>query len=425
MKRPNNMKVLYVASSVYNPDDNRKTVTGYDYIVSEIAHKLSEKCEIDIYLLRPYPRSCKVNEVSVIGHSYKDLIKYFRFRDIPTYLKIASKAKTDVKSRIRNVSYYLTMRDIEQVIKKKKYDIVHIHGVTFMCALSAVAPARCKVPFLFTMHGLISYGIPNISQIDMESEQAVLNMVRDNDFVITTVSTGTKMVPCEDKKINPDKVVVVNNAVKIETTQEISDWIEKYPQVREKKVILSIGSMTTNKNQIQLLRAYRLLPKDIQDKTMVFLAGQDLTGGIVADYVVQHQLQGNIMICGFLSKKELSGLYQIAHYNVLLSISEGFGLSMIEAAKYGLPTLTFGDLDAAQDVYSPDSMILLDNRSDETVAGGIVKMIQKEWDKEAIIKSVERFNDDIYYQYYDVYHQIIKNKSNLVKPSVLLKVLGL
>lgn len=419
------MKVLYVASSVYNPDDNRKTVTGYDYIVSEIAQKLSAKCEMDLYLLRPYPRCCKLNEVSIIGHNYMDLIKYFRFRDMPTYFKIAFKSKTDVKSRIRNVSYYLTMRDIERLIKKNKYDIVHIHGVTFMCALSAVAPARCKVPFLFTMHGLISYGIPNISQIDMDSEQAILNMVRDNDFVITTVSTGTKMVPCNDKNINQDKVVVINNAVKIETTQEISDWIEKYPQVRGKKIILSVGSMTTNKNQIQLLRAYRLLPKDIQDKTMVFLAGQDLTGGMMADYVVQHQLQENVLICGFLSKKKLTGLYQIAHYNVLLSISEGFGLSMIEAAKYGIPTLTFSDLDAAKDVYSPGTLMLLDNRSDETVADGIMKMMQKEWDKEAIIKSVERFNDDIYYQYCDVYHQIIKNKSNLVKPSVLLKVLGL
>lgn len=419
------MKVLFVASSAYIPDDKRKTVTGYDYIVSEIAQKLSEKCEIDIYLLRPYPRSCKVNAVSVIGHSYKDLVKYFRFRDIPTYLKIAFKAKTDVKSRIRNVSYYLTMRDIEQLIKKKKFDIIHIHGVTFMCALSAVAPARCKVPFLFTMHGLISYGIPNISQIDMESEQAVLNMVRDNEFVITTVSTGTKMVPCEDKKINPDKVVVVNNAVKVETAQDVLDWIEKYPQVRGKKVILSIGSMTTNKNQIQLLRAYRLLPKDIQDKTMLFFAGQDLTGGIVADYVEQHHLQGNVVICGFLTKQELFGLYQVADYNVLLSISEGFGLSMIEAAKYGIPTLTFCDLDAAKDIYSPDSMLLLENRSDETVADGIVKMMKKEWDKETIIKTVERFNDEIYFQYWDVYHQIIKNKSNLVKPEVIHKVLGL
>lgn len=419
------MKVLFIASSVYIPDDKRKTVTGYDYIVSEIAQKLSEKCFVDLYLLRPYLQSREVNDVSIIGHSYKQLLKYFRLKDIPTYFKIAGKGKSGFKSRLRNVTYYLTMRDIEQMIKKNKYDIVHIHGVTFMCALSSLAPARCKVPFLFTMHGLISYGIPNISQIDQESEQAVLNLVRDNDFVITTVSTGTKMVPCEDKKINPDKVVVVNNAVKSDPSLVPVNWKEKYPQIGDKSLVISIGSVSCGKNQIQLLRAFNLLPEEVKDKTMIFLAGQDLTGGTVADYVEKNNLQDKVVICGFLTKQELAGLYQVADYNALLSISEGFGLSMIEAAKYGIPTLTFSDLDAVKDIYSADSIIALDERTDEAVAAGLMAMMQKEWDKEAVIKTVERFNEDIYFQYIDVNNRIIENKSNLVKPDVLLKLLGL
>ena len=419
------MKVLFIATSAYIPDDKRKTVTGYDYIVSEIAQILSEKCKIDLYLLRPYPSSCKVNAVSVIGHSYKDLIKYFRFKDIPKYFKIAIKEKTNLKSRIRNVSYFLTMRDIERLIQKNKYDIVHIHGVTFMCALASVAPARCKVPFLFTMHGLISYGIPNISQIDQNSEQAILNLVRDNDFIISTVSTGTKMVPCQDKIINPDKIVVINNAVKLEDASGATDWIEKYPKIIGKYVIISVGSVCPGKNQIQLLRAFNLLPEDIKSKTMLFLAGQDLSGGIIGEYVERHQLKENVVVCGFLSKKDLAGLYQLAHFNALLSISEGFGLSMIEAAKYGIPTLTFADLDAVKDIYSPDSMLLLDDRSDKTVSDGIIEMMKKEWNKDAIIKSVERFNDDIYYRYLDVYKQIIERKSNVLKPEVVIKAIGL
>lgn len=419
------MKVLFIASSVYVPDDGRKTVTGYDYIVSEIAQKLSEKCSIDLYLLRPYLQRRKLKEVSIIAHSYKDLLKYFRIKDIPIYFKIATKGKGSIKARIRNVTYCLTMWDIEQLIHKNRYDIVHIHGVTFMCALSSVAPARCKIPFLFTMHGLISYGIPNISQIDQESEQAVLNLVRDNDFLITTVSTGTKMVPCEDKKINPDKVVVVNNAVKSDPSLVAVNWKDKYPQIEGKSLIISIGSVSCGKNQIQLLRAFNLLPVEVKEKTMIFLAGQDLTGGTVADYVEKNNLQDKVVICGFLTKQELAGLYQVADYNALLSISEGFGLSMIEAAQYGIPTLTFSDLDAVKDIYSPESMLALDDRTDEAVAAGLMSMMKKEWDKKAIIKTVERFDEDIYFQYIDVYNRIIKNKLNMVNPGVLLKGLGL
>jgi glycosyltransferase involved in cell wall biosynthesis len=248
-------------------------------------------------------------------------------------------------------------------------------------------------------------------------------MVRDNDFVITTVSTGTKMIPCKDKNIDPDKVVVVNNAVKIDTTSAVN-WKQKYPQTIGRNIIISIGSISSGKNQIQLLRAYNLLPNDLRSKTMIFLAGQDLTGGIVEDYIVKHNLKDNVVVCGFLSRKELAGLYQIADYNVLLSISEGFGLSMIEAAKYGIPTLTFADLDAVKDL-SPQSMLLLNERTDEAVSEGLMKMFSMVWDKEAIIKSVEQFNEDIYLRYLDVYNQIIKNKSNLVKPEEIIKKLRL
>lgn len=418
------MKVLFIANSVYIPDDKRKTVTGYDYIVSEIAQKLSEKCDIDIYLLRPYSRCLKDGKVSIIGHRDKDLLKYFRFRDMPTYFRIALKGNQKIKSRLRNISFYLMMHDIERLIQNSKYDIVHIHGVEFMDAVASVAPAICNVPFLFTMHGLISYGIPNISQINIDSERAILDMVRDNNFMITTVSTGTKMVPCKDKGISLDKVVVVNNAVKIGDTEEVDDWSKMYPQIIGKRVIISIGKLSRGKNQIQLLRAFCLLPEDVKTKTMIFLAGNDLTDGTISDYVEKHCLQDNVVICGFLTKKELVGLYRVADFNTLLSISEGFGLSMIEAAKYGIPTLTFADLDAVKDL-SPESLLLLHERSDDAVAEGLMKMFSAEWDRKAIVKSVDRFNEDIYFQYLDVYNQILKKKTNLLRPEVICKAIGI
>ena len=82
-------------------------------------------------------------------------------------------------------------------------------------------------------------------------------------------------------------------------------------------------------------------------------------------------------------------------------------------------------LTEVKDIYSPESMLALDDRTDEAVAAGLMSMMKKEWDKKAIIKTVERFDEDIYFQYIDVYNRIIKNKLNMVNPGVLLKGLGL
>lgn len=71
---------------------------------------------------------------------------------------------------------------------------------------------------------------------------------------------------------------------------------------------------------------------------------------------LENNLYNNVFICGFVDKFKLSNLYAIADYNVMLSITEGFGLSMIEAA-VGIPTLRFRTWMPLR-IYSPASMLL-------------------------------------------------------------------
>ena len=109
----------------------------------------------------------------------------------------------------------------------------------------------------------------------------------------------------------------------------------------------------------------------------------------------------------------------------MLSITEGFGLSMIEAASYGIPTLTFSDLDAVKDIYSPASMLLMGDRSDKTVAEGIIKMFSNDWNRDEIVKESLKFNEDIYREYLDVYKFILERGSNIIPPKAITSILKL
>jgi glycosyltransferase involved in cell wall biosynthesis len=275
------------------------------------------------------------------------------------------------------------------------------------------------------MHGLLSYGIPGMARINSDSEQAALSIIKQNNFIATTVSTGTKEIPCGDREIDPDKIVVINNAVKCAVAKNPDYWYTKFPQARGKKIFIGIGTIGSGKNQIQILRAFLLLPKEVQNRVVVILAGKDRTNGEIEKFIAEHKLQNHVFICGFVNKEDLSNLYAIADYNVMLSISEGFGLSMIEAARFGIPSLTFSDLDAVKDIYSPTSMLLMDDRRDETVAEGIVKMLSADWNRDEIVKESLRFNEDIYLEYLDVYKMIIDSGSNIIPPHVITKTLGL
>lgn len=421
------MKVLFIANSCCTPRISPKRIyTGYDYIVSEVAERLSSCCEIEIYTLNPCPKNSYIGDVTVRSCvNFKRVLWNFRLCETLRYLRIFFRAFPKLKVAIKSILYYLQVKDIDDLIKKNDYDIIHIHGVGFSTYISALAVAYDKKPFLFTMHGLISYGVSGIARIDSDSEQAALNIIKEHDFIATAVSSGTKKIPCKDKGIDSNKIRVINNAVKSIAVTNTDYWYSKFPQGRGKKIIIGVGTIGSNKNQLQLLRAFRLLPQEVQEKTVVVLAGKDNTGGAIERFILENKMQDHVFVCGFVDKDQLSNLYAIADYNVMLSFCEGFGLSMIEAARYGIPSLTFSDLDAVKDIYSPTSMLLMDDRSDETVACGIVKMLSIDWNRDEIVKESLKFNEDIYLEYLDVYKQILERGSNILAPQVITSTLGL
>ena len=421
------MKVLFIANSCCsNITSKKRYYTGYDYIVSDIAERLSCCCQIDIFSLNPCPENSRIGDVRIKSCvKYKRLLRYFKVKDIVRYFIIFYRSLPDVRKALKNILWYLSVYEINEIIRKNDYDIIHIHGVSFGCFNASVAAANNNKPFLFTLHGLLSYGVPGILRIDKLSEVAAFDVINNNNLYVTTVSAGTKRIPCKDKGIDPSKIIIINNAIKLTPCDNYNYWYDKFPQAKGKTIVIGVGTIGENKNQIQLLRAYMLLPNALKDQIVIMLAGKDISNGLIAEYISEHKLQNNVFLCGFINKKELSSLYAIANFNVMLSYSEGFGLSMIEAASYGIPSLTFSDLDAVKDIYSPKSMLLMDNRSDNTVADGIIKMLVTKWDKEAIIKESKKFNEDIYLEYMNVYKMILKEGTNLIDPKVITDALGL
>lgn len=421
------MKVLFVVNSCCTQRLSPKRIyTGYDYVVSDIAERLSSCCQMEIYSLTPCPKNSSIGDVPVRScEGYKRLLRYFRLRDVARYVRLFSRALPKIKDAVKSVLFYLQVRDIDDLIKNNKYDIVHIHGVGFSCYISSLAVAYNKKPFLFTMHGLLSYGVSGVTRIDADSEQAALSIIKQHDFIATTVSSGTKNVPCEDRGIDPNKIRVINNAVKSTDATDTDYWYTRFPQAKGKKIIIGVGTIGSNKNQIQLLRAFLLLPEEIKKDTVVMLAGKDITNGAIERFILDNNLQNSVFICGFVDKTKLSNLYAIADYNVMLSLCEGFGLSMIEAARYGIPSLTFSDLDAVKDIYSPTSMLIMDDRKDETVAAGILKMISIDWNRDEIMKESLKFNEDTYLAYFDVYNMILERGSNIISPKMITSTLGL
>ncbi len=64
---------------------------------------------------------------------------------------------------------------------------------------------------------------------------------------------------------------------------------------------------------------------------------------------------------------------------------------MIEGFNFGLPTITFADLDAISDIYNKKAMLIIKERSDKVLAEGISRMLKIDWKKKKIKQHSEQF----------------------------------
>lgn len=144
--------------------------------------------------------------------------------------------------------------------------------------------------------------------------------------------------------IDPKKISVVHNAI-------ADDWLIAldYTQKKQvldqykinKKFLLFIGTLQPRKNLDRVLTAYQLLPKDIQSEYKLIIVGKK---GWDCKQTMKNifSLQEKGLVCWleFVAEINLRALYQAATAIIFPSLSEGFGLPIIEGFASQTPVIT-------------------------------------------------------------------------------------
>lgn len=139
----------------------------------------------------------------------------------------------------------------------------------------------------------------------------------------------------------------------------------------------SYWSITERKNQIQIVESFANLNENMRENCAIFMCGRDLMNGAVEKRISELRCENRIFMLGFVDHIEIEKILQVADLNIVASLDEGFGVSIIEAYTYGVPTVIFSDLDAVTDLYSANAMVLVENRNAESLAEGITLALEK------------------------------------------------
>ena len=434
------MKVMIIAPYIY--DDNMieftKNKTGFGLMVQNIVSSVAE-LENVVLLTRVITKGKNEKNFKILSHTWGQFFSNAKLKDWLIGIKAFFANGVTVKDRARHVFYEVDGGYVRKQIQMEKPDIVHIHGIGTITESYIRICEEMKVRYTVTLHGLIGLNDSvSAPAYEKQIERDFLIKAEKNNIPVSVISSGMK-ARIEEKYLGKkaNNITVITNGTKKNNendtkfireegtlTQEkfqeyYSDCLKQndlYPKLSDtyaylqyskkngKKILFFVGNITKNKNQMQAVEI--LKNTKVFKNTLLVLWGREVDNGEVRRKIVEYQLHKNVILGGFNDQMDI--FWKFCDVNLFLSLNDGFGLPIVEGYMYGVPCVTFEDLDATQDLYYPEAMLKVKDRSIESVANALRTSLDKNWNHEEIAEIGNMFSiDNMSEKYVNWYRTLI------------------
>lgn len=415
------MKVLMLTPyvTIEGRPEFERNKTGFGYMVMDIAKAVGKKEHVDVLAADTRGNGFEYWGVKFLKRS---MITYLLsiFNCLPLRLLLVLRKNYSMSNGtfIRMVFYWLMTGYIRDVIKKEHYDIVHIHGCGFATELWMQVCNKCNQKYIVTLHGLKSFtDTVKILPAGKRYERDFLKRVAEGEFPITVISSGMKRLIEKKYGVYDSKnITVVCNAF----SSDFKDFTansgcdgsirRNYKIPKTAKVLLYVGNIGENKNQRQMVEAYGLLPESLRNNTWILFCGRPSQDGSFERMVEESPYHSHLILCGSIAKNKISDYYNVADGVVLLSVTEGFGLSLIEGMSCGIPCAMFSDMDAFDDLYNSDCMVAIADRNTQSVSNAIVQLLSHIWDPKEIANYSKKFGSKEMANHYIKVYKSVTNE---------------
>ena len=421
------MKVMIIAPYIY--DDNiiefTKNKTGFGIMVQNIVSSVAE-LENVVLLTRVITKGKNEKNFKILSHTWGQFFSNAKLKDWLIGIKAFFANGVSVKDKARHVFYEVDGGYVRKQIQKEKPDIVHIHGIGTITESYIRICEEMKVRYTVTLHGLIGLNDSvSAPAYEKQIERDFLIKAEKKNIPISVISSGMK-ARIEEKYLGKkaNNITVITNGTKKSDendtkfireegtlTQEkfqeyYSDCLKQndlYPKLSDtyaylqyskkngKKILFFVGNITKNKNQMQAVEI--LKNTKVFENILLVLWGREVDNGEVRKKIAEYQLHKNVILGGFNDRMDI--FWKFCDVNLFLSLNDGFGLPIVEGYMHGVPCVTFEDLDATQDLYYPEAMLKVKDRSNESVTDTLKIALDKNWKYEEIIEIGNMFSIDI------------------------------
>lgn len=230
-------------------------------------------------------------------------------------------------------------KSIDSIVELAKYDVIHAHDW-----LTIRAGIRAKqltgAPLIVHIHATEYDRSGGKMGNSLVSEIEYLGMMMADKIV--AVSQLTKDVIVQQYSIPDDKVEVIHNSFDIDIYDQIvgANSFRSLERMRESgyKVVMNVGRITIQKGLYNLVQAMKIVVEK-RPKTILLFVGSGDQELELLELAAELGLSANVIFAGFARGKKWRDMFAVSDIFVMPSVSEPFGLTALESAAYGVPTM--------------------------------------------------------------------------------------
>jgi glycosyltransferase involved in cell wall biosynthesis len=245
--------------------------------------------------------------------------------------------------------------------RRLRADVLH--------SLASVAPVRVPgVTHVITVHDVTFFRHATFGAATLFGmRQVVSRAVRHADGLITATSASRDEV-CNELGLDPDLFSIVPHGA--ERLTPVAGAPESEVRARygleDRRAVLCVAAKRPHKNQEVLVRAMPLLDDDV----VLVLAGHPEPYDVkLRSMASSLRVSDRIRFADYVPDAELETLWQLAGCSAFPTLSEGFGIPLIEAMSRGLG-VAVSDIPVLREV-GGDVPRYFDPRSPEAAAAAI------------------------------------------------------
>lgn len=289
--------------------------------------------------------------------------------------------KLDTNSKNRYIKFY---KQINELINKEKFDIVHINtGLLVELYIATKAAKANNVKRLISHSHNVNVKVE--SNIVKKYKTYLRKRIVNNSDYLLACSDMAAISAFGDDVINSDKYSVLKNGI------DLSKYNVKHVQNKDEIVFCNIGGLGDQKNQLFLIDVFNNIHNK-KSNTKLYIAGKGELKEKLDERINKLNIKDSVILLGEIDNPV--ELLRKSDAMIFPSKYEGLGIVAIEAQAVGIKTYVSNKVPNDVDITDLVKRISLEYSAEEW-ASIILKDITQGYDIKNRIKEVRKSGYDI------------------------------